>query len=1028
MYKLAITRPVTTLMFAIALVFFGIQSLEKIPKALFPDIDIPVVVVITTYPGASPETVETKVTDRIEQAVMGIDGLKSVTSNSARNTSIVTIQFQLDKPIDEAVNDVRDKVSTVQLDSDVNSPTIRKVDTGSTPIVSVFMRSDTIPVTEMMKHANNVIGPMLQRISGVGNVQMAGYRARQIKIYPDPTLMNKYGITYPQLATIIGNQNLEIDGGRLVTSKKEFSVITDANGYTVKDIENIRVKDGLRLKDIAQVKDDLQEEKTYASFDRKQGVIFEVQKITGANEIAIADAVYKELPAMREVSPGYDISIFRDTTTFTRSSIKDVEFDLALGGLLAVIVVFFFLRDFGITIVSAISIPVSVLAVFMLLRMVGYSLNMMTLIAITLSIGIIIDDAIVVIENIHKKLESGLRKREAAYEGVREIGFAIIAISAMLLSVFIPVGTMSGIVGRFFQSFGVTVALAVAVSYVVATTVIPMFSSIIVTPKPSKFYHWSKPFFDKMDAGYKAIVTWIVATKKSMTLVVVVIFGIFGASLYVASTLGNEFMLKEDRSQFMIYMRNTPGISITDMKRKAMLFESLIKKNPYVKYVTVEVGPGTIQSVFVATLYVALKPYEERKHIKGAGEFEIMDQVAKEIRAQPDAKNMLIAPAEVPLVGGGSDNSPFQVVVYAPVEAVMQKSVKKLSEFLKTDPELKGKLENFHLSTSDYQPEYRIHVIKSIAAKYGITAQDIGQAIGAAFSGETRIAYFKEDGKEYDITMRVPDDKRYTPEDIKRLQVRSSDGNLIFLDGLVTITEQTSPSTINRYARQRSITVAATPAHGMSLGQVIDIVNKNKDKWLEPTAGYAFLGQADNQSEASQAFGTAITMAFILIYLILAALYESFLLPLVIMITMPLSFAGAFFAIKLSGTAMSMFSTMGLILLIGMVGKNATLLVDIANEKRKEGMDSREAIIFAGSERLRPILMTTIAMVVGMLPLAIAGGDGSSMKQPIGISMIGGLILSMLLSLLVIPVFYRVVAPLDDKLKNLYKPKKEDKF
>lgn len=1037
MYKFAISRPVSTFMFAMALILFGFYAINKMPKALFPDVDFPVVVVKTTYKGASAETIETKVTDKIEQAVLAIDGLKYVTSNSAKNISIVAVMFELEKPLEVAVNDVRDKVNAVVLDSEIDKPTVQKLDTGSTPIISLFLSSDK-PLPEMMKHTNNVIAPILQRIGGVGNVQMSGYRERQIKVFPDPTLMIKYNLTYTDLSNILGRENREIDGGRVIDATSEHYIITDANSMSVEEVGDIIVKDGLKLSDIATIEDGLAEEKSYATYKGKRGIILEIQKITGANEIAIADGVRKAMKQIQAVSPGYNIDIYWDTTEYIHSSIRDIQFDLALGGFLAVCIVLLFLRNFTITIVSAISLPVSVLGTFVFIHIMGFTLNMLTMLALTLAIGIIIDDAIVVIENIHKKLEQGMTPRQAAYEGVREIGFAIVAISGMLLSVFIPVGTMSGISGKFFASFGLTVALAVGISYIVVITVIPMFSSLLIKAKQSKFYYVTLPFFQRIDTLYLNIIQFLMRSWFNMILVTACVFGIFAFSLFVASTLGNEFMLKEDRSQIQISFKAKPGISIDEMKRKTEFFAQYIESNPNVEFVTLQVGPGDLQQAFFSQLYIKLKPLKERKKRgKEGDQFAVLEKLNDELRRMPEAQGLDVFGSEVPLVGGGQDNTPVQLAVFSPVESLMQSSVDKLSTYIKEkEPRFKDKITNFHLSTSDSMPAFKLKPIRQNLAQYGITSTDIGQAISMAFSGETQVAYYKESGKEYYITVRAPDSKRMDASDLKRIQVRSSNGDLIFIDGLVEIEDDFTSTNITRFNRQRSITVAVAPKEhsGLSVGEMVQLIEKNAnegEKWLEEGAGYRLMGQADSLSETLIAFGVAIIMAFVLIYLILAALYESFLQPIIIMVTMPLSFSGAFFAIKLAGgnnAAMSMFSIMGLILLIGMVGKNATLLVDVANEKRRAGMGLVESIQFAGESRLRPILMTTIAMVAGMLPLAIATGDGSAMKQPVGLSMIGGLMVSMLLSLLVVPIFYRIIAPIDEKLQKFYKPRKEEEF
>lgn len=1024
MYKFAITRPIATLMFALAIIFFGITGLKKIPIALFPNIDFPVIMVSTLYPGANADVVESKVTDKVEEAVMGIDGIKTVNSNSARNISLVIIEFQLEKPVNEAMNDVINKISKISFDDpNIQKPSMDKFDTNSQPIISLFVSSDKVSTPDLMRYSEDIVKPMLQKILGVAGVQMSGYREREIKIYADPALMNKYNITYQNLQDALGKENIEINGGKIVNKTKEFSILTDGNSYKIDEISNIRIGSNIKLSDVAIIKDDIKENTTYAAFGDQPGVILQVQKISGANEIDIANGVYEKLPAIKAINPDYEITPFLDTTQYIRSSIKDIEFDLILGGILAVSIVFFFLRNFTITLVSAISIPISVLGTFALIQMMGYSLNMLTMMAITLSIGIIIDDAIVVIENIHKKLEAGMSKREAAYEGVREIGFAIIAISAMLLSVFIPVGNMTGIIGKFFQSFGVTVALAIVISYVVVITVIPMISSLIINPKQSKFYYWSEPFFKGMEAFYVKILKKVLNNK---IIVVVAVGIIFFMSLVVAGKLGSEFMLKEDKSHFNIYIQTKPGISIYDMQTRTIAFQKEVKKNPNVEYATLEVGYGSIQSVFKSKIYVKLKPQKSRKE----SQFKIMDNVVSSLKAMPEADIMtVIAATEIPAIGGG-DSSPFQIFIYGQTQELVNQSFAKLREFLLESPELKGKFHNYHSNTSDMQPQYTLKVLKQNANKYGVSAQDIGRIVNAAFSGENQIAYFKENGKEYNITLRVPDDKKISVDDIKKIQIKNKDGKLMFLDGLVEIKEDFSPSNIARYGRQRSISIAGEPASdsGISLGDLIKIVQENSSKWLVPGVSFSFGGGADSLTETAHSFGVAIFTAFILIYLILAALYESLLEPLIIMVTMPLSFSGVFFALGLVGQPISMFSMMGMILLIGMVGKNATLLIEIANEKRSQGHNIYEAIMTAGESRLRPILMTTIAMVCGMIPLAIATGDASTMKSPIGLSMVGGLLVSMFLSLLIVPVFYRILAPVDDFVKKFYKKKKDDNF
>ena len=653
-----------------------------------------------------------------------------------------------------------------------------------------------------------------------------------------------------------------------------------------------------------------------------------------------------------------------------RSAISSVEFDVLLGVFLAVSVVFIFLRSATITLVSAISIPISIFGTFALMNFFGFSLNMLTLLAVALAIGIIIDDAIVVIENIHKKLEHGMRKREAAYEGVREIGFALIAISAMLLSVFIPVGSMSGIVGRFFQSFGITVAAAIGISYIVVITIIPMISSIVVNPQHSRFYYRTEPFFKALDAYYVKTLAFVLRNRIK---VIIGIIGVFFLSLTLLAKLGMEFIIPDDKSEFQVFMETAPGTSMNAMKEKTNELQNIVMAHQDVDFTTLQIGYDAQKTIFKAQIYVKLKPKKERANKES--QFKIMADVGEKLKSSVVGKEFVISTSEVSDFGGG-DNSPYQVAILAPDGQTLKKTKDNLINLLNNDPILAGKVTNINLSTG----------------------------------------YFKDRGKEYDITIRVPDNDRISLNDIKKLQVRNSKGELMFVEGLVEIEHTSAPSVISRFDRQRSVTVYAYPlkGSGISLGDMMSVTAQKQSEWLEPGATFRLQGEAENAQEMMIAFLVAVLTAIVLIYLILAALYESFLQPV--------------YCPFCRATTFSMFSLMGLMILMGLVGKNATLLIDVANEKRKEGYSTDEALILAGESRLRPILMTTIAMVFGMIPLAISSGSGAGMKSPMGICIIGGLLFSMFLSLLIVPAIYRFIAPIDDWLQKFYKPKAEDKF
>lgn len=1007
MYQFAIRRPITTLMFALALCFFGVMAQNRMPVSLFPDVDIPVVTITTTYKGANPETIESKVTDKIEEAIGGIDGMDQIFSTSAQNLSYVTAQFVLSKDIEVAVNDVRDKLSALNLGSEVDKPIIQKFDVGAAPVLSIFLSSTTKESTELMKHADQVIKPLLQRIQGVGKVNLVGYKERVVQILPDPFEMNRLGLDYRDIAAKIGAENLKIDGGRLIASKHEWKITTDADATLIEELGNIQILPGILLKEIAKVQDGLQEARSFASFGESPGVILEIQKISGSNEIAIAQGIKERLPYLRSLSEGYELSIMRDTTQYIQDSIDDARFDLLLGGVLATLIVLLFLRNLTVTLVAFLSLPISILGTFAIMSATGQSLNLLTLIALTLSIGIIIDDAIVVIENIYKKLEEGMERSKAALEGVREIGFSIIAISAMLLSVFVPVANMGGVVGRFFTSFGVTVSTAIIISYIVVITFIPMISSLIANPEQNRFYRLSEPFFVALDRTYLKILEGVLRFRYW---IVLAIFLLFAFSLSLAGKLGMNFMPDEDKSEFELFIKAQPGISIEEMHRQSALIQEELLGVPEVRQSVLYIGYTTQQKVYESKIYVKLSEIHERTRSQ--------DEIMQELRRHFSQRaGLTLSLSPIPNISGGENNSPFKVIFTAQTTEQAKEVADRFTSILRT---MKGAI-NIQDDLEAYSPEYRLTLRREALARLNLTAQEVATSIMRAFSGDQPIAYYREKGKEYDIILRLEGENRADIASLSRLQLRLDSGEMLSLEGIAMIEEREAITSIKRKDRQRQVMVSAyLDKGGLSLGELVNAMEERKEEWLLEGVSYDLSGDIKNMKETSEAFGIAMIIAIVMIYLILASLYESLLQPLIIMTALPLSFTGAFLALFVSGQTQSLFSLMGLLLLLGMVGKNSTLLVDVANHKLRAGASVKEALLGAGESRLRPILMTTIAMVFGMLPLAISQGAGSAAKAPMGITMIGGLIISMILSLLIVPAIYSILAPLDQKLRRFY--------
>lgn len=1005
MYKFAILRPITTVMFALAIIFFGLVERSSMPSALYPNVDFPIVIVTTTYKGANADIVESKVTDKIEEALSGISGLETLSSDSSKNYSVVVAQFKLSKPLDEAVNDVRDKVASVQLPSEVDKPIVDKHSLDANPVITLFLQgNDTKAV---MKHADEVLKSRLQRIEEVGGVTIAGLRKKQILITPDPALLAKYNLTLTDLIGVIRSQNIRLDGGRTVSGTTENRLLVDNDAKTPQELSELRIRDGLNLGDVAKVEDSLAEEKSYAALDGKAGVLLMVKKMTGANEIAIADAVRSELPALQALQPTLTLSPLQDATGYIRDTLRGVQFDLLLGSFLASFVIFLFLRNLTLTLIAAISLPVSILGVLAIMGWSGQTFNLLTLTALTLAIGIIIDDAIVVIENIFKRLEAGHDRLNASIEGVGEIIFSIVAISAMLLAVFVPVANMSGIVGRFFTSFGVTIIAAIVISFIIAITLIPMIASQIAKGEHSRFYHKTEPFFVALEEAYRRIIGMALRYRKTTLFTAL---GVFMLSIVLSGTLGMVFMPKEDKSQFDITIKTPVGTSIHAMKSLSLDAQRRIRALEEVEYCTLYVGRGTDQKANEAAMYVHLKPIHERHR----SQKEVMDETRRILESIKEFSSASVT--EVNDVAGYEINTPLQIILKAQRAEDAEKSAQKLMAMLRS---IEG--------TTDVQsniqpkaPELSIKVLTENARRLGVSVDEIARVIASAYSGENTITFLRENGKEYDVMMRLSDRARTDASTLGTLTVRTDNGSTIRLSSVVSITTATEPSTIKRFDRQKKVLVGSDITKALPLDKLVNIVNERQSEWLTDGVSFEYDGDAKYMKQSNDAFGVAIGAAVIMIYLILAALYESPLQPIIIMSALPLSFTGAFIGLWAAGMNMSLFSMMGLMLLLGLVGKNSTLVVDAANRLYHAGHDLDESIIEAGVARLRPILMTTTAMVFGMLPLALSVGEGSGVKGPMGVAVICGLLLSTLTSLIVVPALYKVLAPLDNKIRKLY--------
>ena len=1003
MYKLAINRPITTLMGVLTFIIFGLMSYNSMPINLFPNVDFPIVTVQTTYNGADPSTVETKVTDKIEEAISGVDGIDKLMSTSYEGFSAVTIQFKLTKDLDEATNDVRDKIGALNLPSEVDKPVVKKLG-GAGAVISLFIASDGNDTSSLMRLADEKLKPQLQRIKGVGEVNILGFQDREIRIFIDPFLLDKYNLTALDVSAIVSKQNIKQGVGKLINQNQEIIIKAQGDAKNIDEIGNLLVKSGVRLKDIATITDGLSDAKSFSSYNGQQGVTLEVKKISGENVLNIIKEVKKVLPKLQVLAgENTQIKILQDQSEKIMVNIDNVQFDLIFGAFLSVLIVFIFLRNTTATFVSALAIPTSVIGTFAIIDYLGYDLNRLTLIGLTLAIGIFIDDAIVVIENIMKKMEEGATPFQASFEGAKEVAFSILAISSVLLAVFVPVAFMDGIVGMFFNSFAMTVASGIVISYFVAIMFIPSIGARVLSTKQNCFYHATEPILAAIDKGY----TWLLKPLlrfKTITIIVTIAILIASTTLKV----GMSFLPMQDNAEFQITIKAPVGINLESMKKVMAPFDEMLKEDKDILYSISSIGYNSAQELHKGRVYVKLKTLGERTKTQEAIIQYYRDKFLS-------IKDMVISVEKVDDFNTGVTTAPVQVVITGDKLEELDVVSIKLMDILKQTPGIVDVDRDFE----NGKPEIKIGILRENAQRVGVSVEEIASILASAYSSESAVSYFEDNGRQFDITVRLKDASRSSLDDLKKLQVRNSSGQFVAIDGLIEIKENFGNASINRFDRERKVLVTAN-IFNTSLDKIVEIVNAKMPEILPLGYNFRYTGDVENMVDTNKAFASAVFFAVILIYLILAALYESLIQPFIIMISMPLSFTGVMGALYLSGNSFSLFVMIGIILLLGMVGKNAILVVDFANRAIKDGKSIDDALLEAGEKRLRPILMTTFAMIGAMFPLAFGSGAGHESNAPMAIAIIGGLISSTILTLLVVPAIYKFIYPLDAWLRKWY--------
>ena len=1011
----SIKRPVFATMFIMALVVLGLVSYPEIGVDLFPKIDFPIVNITTTLKGASPEIMDIDVSDKIEEVVNTINGVKTISSASYEGAAVTTVEFVLERDIDMAVQDVREKISTIRskLPNDIDEPIIEKVDPDSTPVLWLNLRGQK-PIRDLSTYADEVLKEQLQKINGVGAIRLAGLRLREVRIWLDKDKLSAFHISPNEILQYLKTENLELPGGRIESSSKEYSVKIKGEFPRVSEFEDLVVAyykgAPVRIRDVGRVEDGMQEKRSIARYNGVPAIGMGIQKQSGTNTVEVVDRVKAEISKIEKtLPPGMAIGYAFDQSVFIKRSINEVQNHLILGGLLAVLAVFIFLREWRTTLISACALPVSVISTFALIRFFGFTFNNMTMLALTLSVGLLIDDAIIVIENIHRHIEEGMMPREASSFATSEIGLAVMATTFAVVVIFLPVAFMKGIIGRFFLQFALTVVFSVMVSLIVSFTLTPMMASLFLKPigmqgearsQGNFIMRWSRAAGDWFESGYRKMedlyrrLLSICLDHRKLVLGLALVIFIF--SLFMTRFLGKELVPPEDQSQFIVRLEAPIDYSVDKCDELFKGAEQTVASFPEVKSLYYAMGYGRTAQINKAFMFVTLSNKGDRKKSQD----QIMAEIRGKLRLIPGLKGTA---ENVSLIGGGVRNVPIQYSIRgSDLNSLTAYSKQIVSEFSK----LPGVVD-VDTSLEAGKPEIRVNINRDKAADLGVSVTSIAEAVNVLISGEIDITKFKEvsKGRRYEVRVRLNPADRMNPEDLNRLYVKARDGRLIELSSVVSMDEGGGPSVINRVDRQRAITVFAN-LEKKPLGQAMDELNAISAKVLPADYIPKYKGAADTMKESFQFLLFALMLGIIMAYMVLASQFESFIHPFTVLLSMPLSFIGAFGALLVTGQTLSIFSFIGLILLMGLVKKNAILLVDYTNTLRERGMARREAIIHAGPVRMRPILMTTFAMVFGMLPVALGFGEGAETRAPMGIAVIGGLLTSLFLTLVVVPAAY----------------------
>lgn len=1000
--EVSIKRPVFATMMIAALMVLGIFSYPKVGVDLFPNVDFPFVSVTAVYPGADPEVIEDKVVDKLEEAISTINGIKSLRSISLENVGQVIVEFELAVDPDRAAQDVRDKIATVKRDlpKEMEDPVVAKFDVGAMPILSVTL-SGRLPIGRMTKLAKDT-KERLQKLRGVGGIDIVGGQEREIQILVKRQRLSALALAVDDITRALQMNNLNVPAGRMQRGSFEFTVKTKGEVSSLGELRRIVVRKmmgrTIRIGDVADVVDTVQEARSYSDLNGMNAVSLVVKKKSGGNTVAVAARIRKELAGVRKSLPkGVTAIIPVDNSTFIANSIHEVQFDLLFGGILAILIVFFFLADWRATLIVALAIPTSVVATVAFIRFMGFTFNNLTMLALSLSIGILVDDAIVVIENIHRHMtEEGKPPMRAAYDGTAEIGLAVMATTFSIVAVFVPVATMEGIIGKFFYEFGLTVAFAVLASLFVSFTLTPMLSSRFLKthqgrPNPiRRVFLW---VLDRIDNFYAGLLR---GALKMRWLVILIALGVLASTGLVVSMIGQEFFPEDNRGQFRVFVELPQGKSLSATRLLCDEVATKVRRLPVVKDTLITIGGGTQEIVNQGRIQVNMVPRSRRKVTQKQVEEQVRRLFAGEKRAK-------ISVQPIGMVEGGQAQQAIQFMLRGRDLKQLSAAADKMLAAMRKEKVFV----DLDISYRGGRPEYRVVPNRRRAEDRNIPLAMIGSSLRMLVGGD-KVSDYRDGADRYDIRLRLQKKDRRYRSDIGLLSVRDMKGGLVRLRDLVRVDRGEGPGRIDRYDRQRQITILAN-LEGIPLGAAKKKINHLAAKHVPKGVETSWEGMAKMMGESFGHAIAALLLAIIFVYMILASQFNSFIHPFTIMLSLPFSFIGAFGALLLTGMTLNIFTLIGLILLMGLVTKTAILLVDYTNTLRDRGLPLDEALVQSGRTRLRPILMTTAATICGMMPVALALSEGGEQRAPMAVAAIGGLITSTMLTLVVVPVVYRML-------------------